>query len=87
MNKELISKLQPLFSTHASLVRAQDKLNERPRMDCQIKLHFIDSTFVFDIVLDIARDDVKKIISEQISNIENSICEIAELRKQENKNK
>ena len=77
MNKELISKLQPLFSTHASLMRALGELDKRPGVDCQMSLHFDGPTFTYDVVLDIPRDNIKKIISEQISNVEYSICDIA----------
>ena len=71
MNKELISKLQPLFNKRGSLVRAQNRCIEAYG---EMQLRFIDSTFV----LDLTQAEIKSIISEQISNIENSICDIAD---------
>ena len=73
MNKELISKLQPLFNKRDSLVRAQDKCLETYG---EMEICFIDSTFV----LDLTQAEIKSIISDKISNIDNSICEIADAK-------
>ena len=70
MAKDLISELQPLFCSRASLLQAQDKLNNNPELDCQMRLRFADGS---DVALKIKRADIENIISDHISNVESSI--------------
>ena len=49
MAKDLISELQPLFCSRASLLQAQDKLNSNPDMDCQMRLRFADGSEVAQV--------------------------------------
>ena len=70
MAKDLISELQPLFCSRASLLQAQDKLNSNPDMDCQMRLRFADGS---EVALNIKRNDIESLISEQVSNVESSI--------------
>ena len=70
MAKDLISELQPLFCSRASLLQAQDKLNSNPDMDCQMRLRFSDGS---EVALNIKRNDIENIITEHIGTIETSI--------------
>ena len=70
MTKNLISELQPLFCSRASLLQAQEKLNSNPDMDCQMRLRFADGS---EVALNIKRNDIESLISEQVSNVESSI--------------
>lgn len=70
MAKDLIPELQPLFCSRASLLQAQDKLNSNPDMDCQMRLRFADGS---EVALNIKRNDIESLISEQVSNVESSI--------------
>ena len=46
MTTNQITELQPLFCSRASIVKAQDKLNDNPDMDCQLRLRFADGSKV-----------------------------------------
>lgn len=70
MVKDFIPELQPLFCSRASLLQAQDKLNSNPDMDCQMRLRFADGS---EVALNIKRNDIESLISEQVSNVESSI--------------
>ena len=70
MTKDFIPELQPLFCSRASLLQAQDKLNNNPELDCQMRLRFADGS---QVALNIKRADIENIISDHISNVESSI--------------
>ena len=70
MQKDFIPELQPLFCSRASLLQAQNKLNDNPNMDCQMRLRFADGS---EVVLNIRRTDIENIITESVGNIETSI--------------
>lgn len=70
MAKDFIPELQPLFCSRASLLQAQDKLTNNPDMDCQMRLRFADGS---EVALNIKRNDIESLISEQVSNVESSI--------------
>ncbi len=70
MQKDFIPELQPLFCSRASLLQAQNKLNDNPNMDCQMRLRFADGS---EVVLNIRRTDIENIITEYVGNIETSI--------------
>ena len=70
MQKDFIQELQPLFCSRASLLQAQNKLNDNPNMDCQMRLRFADGS---EVVLNIRRTDIENIITESVGNIETSI--------------
>lgn len=70
MAKDFIPELQPLFCSRASLLKAQEKLNDNPDMDCQMRLRFADGS---QVALNIKRNDIETIIAECVTNIEASI--------------
>ena len=70
MAKDLISELQPLFCSRASLLQAQDKLTNNPDMDCQMRLRFADGS---EVALNIKRADIENIITDYVGNVETSI--------------
>ena len=70
MAKDLISELQPLFCSRASLAQAQQVIKNNPHLDCQMRLRFADGS---EVALKIKRADIEDIIDEQVSKIETSI--------------
>lgn len=70
MTKDLISELQPLFCSRASLAQAQQAIKNNPHLDCQMRLRFADG---LEIALNIKRADIEEIIDDQLSKVETSI--------------
>lgn len=70
MTTDFIPELQPLFCSRASLLQAQEKLNNNSNMDCQMRLRFADGS---EVALKIERADIENIITEHINSVESSI--------------
>lgn len=70
MTTNQITELQPLFCSRASIVKAQDKLNDNPDMDCQLRLRFADGT---EVALLISRTDIVSLLSHSLMSVENDI--------------
>lgn len=72
MDDNLIQTLQPLFCSRAALVAAQQKLNDNPELDCQLRLLFADGTVH---PLPIKREDIESLIQTAKSDVEAAINE------------
>lgn len=70
MDNSKISNLQPLFCSRAALVKAENKMNDYPEMDCQLVLQFNDGTFS---PLLLQRDDIATLLSARIADVEKQI--------------
>lgn len=70
MTTNQITELQPLFCSRASIVKAQEKLNDNPDMDCQLRLRFDDG---ISVALLISRTDIVSLLSHSLMSVENDI--------------
>lgn len=75
MDTTKISSLQPLFCSRAALVKAENKMNDNPDMDCRLCLQFNDGTLH---PLPMQRKDIETLIASQKGKIEESINELAD---------
>lgn len=70
MDNQIISDLQPLFCTRASLLKAQEKMNDNTELDCQLVLRFADGT---QQPLNIKRADIENMLLVRIYSVEQDI--------------
>lgn len=75
MDTTKISNLQPLFCSRAALVKAENKMNDNPDMDCRLCLQFNDGTVH---PLPMQRKDIETLIASQKEKIEARINELAD---------
>lgn len=70
METNIISELQPLFCSRAALLKAQDKMDSNPDMDCQLLIRFADGS---QAPLPIKRAGIASIIALEKYTVEGDI--------------
>lgn len=70
MEQSKILELQPLFCTRASLLQAQEMLEQNAELDCQLRLRFANG---YEIPLKVKRTDIETLIEIQKTATEKKI--------------
>lgn len=72
MEKPIISELQPLFCSRASIIKAKETMAST-NLDCQLRLRIADGR---DIALNIDRNNIGVILDTQLNAVEESISQL-----------
>ena len=70
MEQSKILELQPLFCTRASLLQAQEMLEQNAELDCQLRLRFVNG---YEIPLKVKRTDIETLIDIEKTATEKKI--------------
>ena len=70
MEQSKILELQPLFCTRASLLQAQEMLEQNAELDCQLRLRFANG---YEIPLKVKRTEIETLIEIQKTATEKHI--------------
>ena len=70
MEQSKILELQPLFCTRASLLQAQEMLEQNAELDCQLRLRFANG---HEIPLKVKRTDIETLIDIEKTATEKKI--------------
>ena len=69
----IITDLQPLFCSRASIEHAQQMMTNKSDMDCQLRLRFADGS---EAVLSISRTDIENILTAHKTSVETEISNL-----------
>ena len=72
MNEQKLSILQPLFCSRATIVKAQNSLNEKSELDCRLLLQFADGS---QVPVLLGRESIESLFQNLLSLFEENIEE------------